>query len=200
MPRWATLTICLVIGTLFAWLVPLDRLFDAFQSVLTSLSIIAAALMVRLNRTMPTIDWKVLPQESRKQLTKKVVELTEEYLGTLASVVALTAFVLFLIVVGREHIFGSATGKPNPEIAWYSVWRRLDSGIFGAAVAFVCARMGYVVWRDLDIVRLQKEVIDLAGDQAHQAEQEKLAAEKVEGMERAGLRAIPNSPPKSWNG
>ena len=81
MPRWATITLCLITGCVFGWLVPLDRLFDAFQPVMTALTIMAAAILVRLNRTMPTIDWKILSSEDGGRLTAEVVKLAEEYLG-----------------------------------------------------------------------------------------------------------------------
>ncbi len=166
---------------------------------MTALSIMAAAVLVRLNRTMPTIDWKILDRPSRERLTGEVLALAEEYLWFLAVIGALILGLLTLLVIGRREIFGVASGSPDTQLAWYWWWRRVDSGLLGATGAFVSARMSYLVWRDLDIVRLQKHVIDLGAAQAHQAEQEKLAVEKRANMVRANLRSGPNPAPKTWD-
>lgn len=198
MSRWATIALCLALGACFAWLVPLDRLFDALQPAMTALSIMAAAILVRLNRTMPAIDWKILDRDPRERLTADVVALAEEYLWFLAVIGVVILIVLTLIVVGRQEIFGVATGPPDPTKAWHWGWRRASAGFLGVAGAFVCIRMGYLVWRDLDIIRLQKHVIDLAAAQAHQVEQDMLAIEKRASMERANLRSVPPPAPKNW--
>ena len=199
MQRSATIALCIVVGILFAWQVPLDRLFDAFQPVMTALSIMAAAILVRLNRTMPAIDWKILGRASRERLTAEVVALAEEYLWFLFIIGLVILGILTLVVIGRGAIFGVASGASDPTKAWYWWWRRGDAGLLGAAGAFVCARMSYLVWRDVDIVRLQKHVIDLAAAQAHQTEQETLAAEKRASIGRANLRSVPTSRPKNWD-
>lgn len=198
MHRWVTITLCLGLGGLFAWSVPLERLFDVFLPAMTALSIMAAAVLVRLNRTMPAIDWKILDKASRERLTSEVVALTEEYLWFLAVIGMLILGILALLVVGREAIFGVLAGPTDPDRAWYWWWRRASAGMIGAGSTFVVVRMGYLVWRDLDIVRLQKHVIDLGAAQADQAAHEKLAAEKLANMDRANLRAVPISPPKAW--
>jgi hypothetical protein len=60
------LTIVWVLGlaTLFAWNVPLLRLFDAFQPMVVALSIMVAAVFVRLNRGRPALEWKSLDLKS----------------------------------------------------------------------------------------------------------------------------------------
>ena len=55
-----TLTIGLVVlaTVVFGWEIPLMRLFAALQPLTLVLSIMIAAILVRLNRGMPTLDWK----------------------------------------------------------------------------------------------------------------------------------------------
>ena len=45
---------------LFSWAIPLERLFGAFQPLMIALSIMVAALFIRLNRGMPTLEWLTL--------------------------------------------------------------------------------------------------------------------------------------------
>ncbi len=199
MPRWPAIVAPLAIGAAFAYWVPLDRLYEVLQPLITFLSIMAAAVLVRLNRTMPSLEWKTLDDDQRKKLTSEVVKLAEEYLGFLAITGVLVIFLLALLVVGHQTIFGTASGAPDPKSGWYGHWCRLDAGLIGAGTSFLSLRMAYIAWRDLDIVRLQKQIIDLAASKAHQAEQLKIAEEKRARMAAAGLRTEPNDPPRAWS-
>ena len=58
MARWLTIIPVSGLAALFGWGVPLVRLFDAFQPMIVALSIMIAAIFVRLNRGMPTLEWK----------------------------------------------------------------------------------------------------------------------------------------------
>ena len=198
MSQRATIALCLLVSGAFAYFVPFEHLFDTFPQIVTAMSIMAGAILVRLNRTMPTIDWKILDRAARQKLTQAVVDLAEEYLWFLAVSAILVGSLLTFMVIGRDEIFGSAKGSANVARAWFWYWRKLDAGFVGFGLTLVVIRMAYLVWRDVDIVRLQKHVIDLGAAEAHQVEQEKLAGEKRNSMGKANLHSISNPPPKAW--
>ncbi|MBA4174542.1 MAG: hypothetical protein C0511_18290, partial [Hyphomicrobium sp.] len=76
MARVLTAVVTLLVAGLFAWAVPLVRLFGAVQPLIVALSIMVAAVFVRLNRGMPTLEWKSLEPEKRKELTTSIVAVT----------------------------------------------------------------------------------------------------------------------------
>lgn len=49
----------------------------------SALSIFVAAVLVRLARGMPTLDWKSIPVDSRKKLTGDLLRVAQEYAGLL---------------------------------------------------------------------------------------------------------------------
>jgi hypothetical protein len=79
MARKFTIILTLFAAGLFAWGVPLARLFGALQPLIVALSIMVAAVFVRLNRGMPTLEWKTLDPEKRKDLTTSIVSVNVEY-------------------------------------------------------------------------------------------------------------------------
>lgn len=184
------LTIIAVFGLagLFAWAVPLVRLFDAFQPMIVAVSIMIAAIFVRLNRGMPTLEWKSLDLEDRTKLTKQIVELSQEYGWIVATDAAALAGLVTLTVVGKQDVAN----------LWPLWAQRVTAGAIGGVIALCVARMGYVVWRDLDIVKLQKHLIDtLAARDAGEIET-KAANDKVADIRAASLRKIAVPPPKAW--
>ncbi len=65
------------------------------------LSVMIAAIFVRLNRGMPSLEWRSLEPEKRKILTTKIVELSDEYVWIVAlNGIALVALVS-LVVIGK---------------------------------------------------------------------------------------------------
>jgi len=58
--------------------------------------------------------------------------------------------------------------------------------------------MGYVVWRDIDIVRLQKRLIDGAASRESSEQQGNLAEGKVANIRAANVRPVTVQPPKAW--
>jgi len=82
--------------------------------------------------------------------------------------------------------------------AFPSWMNRALSGSIGGLFTLVAVRMGYVVWRDFDVVRLQKTLIDQPGEREEQERQAKVAAQAVETMRAANLRSMPTSPPEGW--
>lgn len=196
----ATIVGCLALGGMFGWGVPLERLFEAFQTMIGALSIMAAGLLVRLNRTMPMLDWKIIEIKARERLTKQIVDLAREYLILLGILAVLLTALVGLIVVGGDEMFGTADNlaKVPLTIPWPDTVQRCLSGLLGAAITLVIVRMAYVVWRDYDIVKLQKAVIDASAARAERDEQEKTAEEKQASIARAGLRSVSPPTPKIW--
>lgn len=188
MPRVPTITGFFVFAGLFGWFVPLLRLFDAFQPMITALSIMVAAVFVRLNRGMPTLEWKSLQPQERSQLTGRILDLAGEY----GWIVAVNGFALAGLVTL------TVIGKDDVKINWPEWLQHIISGVIGGILALGIARMAYVVWRDYDIVKLQKHLIDtLAAREANEFEA-KSSTEKIASIREAGLRKISVPEPKAW--
>lgn len=187
MTRMLTIVGVVAAAGLFGWAVPLPRLFGALQMLNVALSIMIAAIFVRLNRGMPTLEWRSLDPDERKRLTTAVLQLAVEY----GWIVGLNATVLLgltaLSVIGKEAA-----------AMWPDWAQRVAAAVVGALGTLCVARMAYVIWRDIDVVRLQKKLIDdLAAREAgnHEAA---LADEKITRIKAAGIRSVEMKPPKAW--
>ena len=101
---------------------------------------------------------------------------------------ALLVLLVALTAVGKDDL-----------VSWPDPAQRLLAGTLGAGMALSLARMAYVVWRDLDIVRLQKAVIDDGAKAERQAEQEKLVDEKVAAIKGSNVRSISSREPRAWD-
>lgn len=186
--RSLTIATVLVAAGLFGWAIPLTRVFDAFQPMITALSIMVAAIFVRLNRGMPTLEWKSVDPDGRHKLTSSIVESTREY----GWIIALYAIALLGLVTM------TIVGKADVADFWPAWAQRLVSGIVGDFGALCIARMTYVVWRDIDVVRLQKRLIDGSASRDSLEVESKRADEKVTSIRSAGLRKVEVLPPKAW--
>ena len=187
MARVITIAAAVLAAGLFAWAVPLVRLFDAFSPMITGLSIMVAAVFVRLNRGMPTLEWKSLNPDKRKELTASIVGVATEY-GWIIGLIA-------TVLIGLVSL--SVVGKTDAG-TWPEWARRLTSGAVGGLTGLCAARVAYVVWRDIDIVRLQKGLIDSVASRESQEEQDRIADDKVASIRMAGVRKVAVSPPKAW--
>lgn len=187
MARATTIVVTLLAAGLFAWAVPLARLFGAFQPLIVALSIMVAAVFVRLNRGMPTLEWKSLDPDKRKDLTASIVSVTTEY-GWIIGINAIAlAGLVTLSVIGTTDA-----------ALWPEAVRRAIAGMVGGLVALCAARMAYVVWRDIDIVRLQKRLIDGASLRESDERERALADEKVARIRSTNVRPIEVKAPKAW--
>ena len=81
---------------------------------------------------------------------------------------------------------------------WPESVRRAVAGAVGGLVTLCAARMAYVVWRDIDIVRLQKRLIDGAASRESDERERALADEKVASIRSANVRPVEVKPPKAW--
>ena len=181
----ATIGVMLLTAFVFGRWLSLDQLKDILQLLIVALSIMAAALLVRLNRGMPTLDWKSLATNERKTLTQKIVELTREYMVVL-SVHAATLIVLLVLAVNKTAMFSSNAQKAILATT-------------GGLIALCAARMAYIVWRDYDIVRLQKKLIDESADREDVENASKDAQSKVTAIRASGLRGSQRAEPSAWS-
>ena len=143
----------------------------------SALSIFIAAVLVRLARGMPTLDWKSIPIASRKNLTGHLVAVSREYAGLL--ILLMLLLVLAVAIGGADSILASVSEKIQ----------RAVSALIGFLVVLSLLRFSYVVWRDLDIVILQKKVIDGMADQDKARENNDRAASKLEKMRQSSVRS-----------
>lgn len=188
MARVLTIVVTLIVAGLFAWAVPLVRLFGAFQPLIVALSIMVAAVFVRLNRGMPTLEWKSLDPDRRKELTASIVSVTIEY----GWIICINAAALIGLVT--LSVIGADAAAMWPEEA-----RRAVAGAVGGLVTLCAARMAYVVWRDIDIVRLQKRLIDGAASKESDARELALSDERVARIRGANIRPVEVKSPKAWS-
>lgn len=145
----------------------------------SALSIFIAAVLVRLARGMPTLDWKSVPVEKRKALTGQLLDVSREYAGLLALLMLL---LVLAVSIGSTSVWLASIDQK---------WSRIVSAIVGFLVMLSMLRFGYVVWRDLDIVSLQKAVIDEMADQERAAKNVGIASAKLEQMRQANLAGGP---------
>lgn len=186
MSRFLSIATMVVIAAVFYRFVDLRLLFNAFPVIVPSMSVVTAAVFVRLNRGMPSLDWKAIAPAKRPNLTSAILEITREYAG-LAALNAVILLVIFgLSVTGQEALLAAFSAKPQA----------LISGVLGGLLTAAACRMAYVVWRDVDIVRLQKTLIDEAAEAEAALADLKVAEEKASKIAAAGLRAVPRLVPR----
>ncbi|HWJ74671.1 MAG TPA: hypothetical protein VNX29_16030 [Kaistia sp.] len=155
--------------------------------MVTALSIMIAAVFVRLNRGMPALEWKSVDPAERRNLTAAVVQVAVEYAWIVAVSGTAVAALLTLSIVGKADA-----------AHWPEVYQTMTSGLIGAVVGLTCSRMAYVVWRDIDIVRLQKRLIDGIAERDATGAQAAMAEDKVTSIRAAGLRPVEVKAPKAW--
>lgn len=189
MPRAATIATMFLLAVAFFLTLPVTRLFPAFQPLIVALSIMVAALLVRLNRGMPTLEWKGMDPKGRGELTAKIVDLARDYAVIVSVNSLLLAVLVALTVVGDQLIAAN----------WLELTQRAVSAAIGALIGFSISRMGYVVWRDYDVVKLQKVLIDGAGAREELEKQAQEADDKITRIRAAGLRNVVSSEPKAWD-
>ncbi|WPB86210.1 hypothetical protein [Sediminicoccus rosea] len=187
MNRILTLLLCLSGAWAFAQYVPIEHIFSGLQPLIVTLSIIVAAVFVRLNRGMPTLEWKSLEPNKRAKLTTKIVEITYEYAAIVASSAVACLFLLALAIAGQDEI---------------KIWSRSSSklivGLVGFTICISIIRMIYVVWRDIDVVKLQKELIDTAASDQQYKENNEIADKKIERMKESAVQGPKVNPPTPW--
>lgn len=181
------MALAVIVGAILAYrYLPLADLFAGFQPATVALSIMAAAVLVRLNRGMPTLDWKTLEPAGRKRLTGKIVDLQKDYLSLLAINAVLVAILIALVIA-----------TPLSTAAWPAWLQKSIASILCGGMILVVARMGIVVWRDYDIVTLQKVLIDAAADK-EELDSASAEAQKTISSMRQKMREAPKPTTGEW--
>lgn len=181
MTRLFILVFSLVAAAVFGFAVSPERLALSAQPLLVALSIMAAGMLVRLNRGMPGIDWTSLSATERTDLTRALVDVARDYLG-----------VLLVLAIGMAALVLLTLFAPEAKSLNDAIGGRLLSGALGATIALCFARMGTVVWRDYDIIVLQKRVLDGATAAAATKAAGAVADEKVATMRSTGMKRAAN--------
>lgn len=152
------------------------RLFAITQPLTVCLSIMVAAIFVRLNRGMPSLDWKSIDPEDRKGITERIEQLTWDYVIGLAITAGSILYLMVLLGIGPQD-FSNFTERSRSYLV----------GGFAMISASSLIWMGYVVWRDFDIVRLQRAILDEASDKEFVESQSKQAEEKLAAVKSATI-------------
>jgi hypothetical protein len=74
----------------------------------------------------------------------------------------------------------------------------LTAAFIGGGAALCVARMSYVIWRDLDIVQLQKQLIDASAARDEAEADVKSSTAKIADIRAAGLKNVAAIKPKNW--
>lgn len=172
--RIATIFLVLAAAVFSGWLVPASEWAATAKSILTVLAIFAAAILVRLNRGMPTIDWSKVDPEDRSHLVGAIKRLAREYGVTLIVVGVTLALFLVLDRTGGETPLGKLLASAPGYVP------SIISAVSGGIISFVLIRIAYVIWRDIDIVDLQAGVISQAAN-AEKRERHKANADAIAG-------------------
>lgn len=175
-----------VAGFVFGRWMTLVLLKEILQPLIVAISIMAAALLVRLNRGMPTLDWQSLEASERKVLTQRVLELSREYMSVLALQLVTLLILLTLSMVKQKTFYGWSGGPV------------VILGALGALIGLCISRMGYIVWRDTDIVRLQKKLIDDSADRQAIEKASQDALTTVNAIRSSGLKDPSKPEITSW--
>lgn len=186
--RLLTLGFATGLAYLFFEFVGHGQLQAILQPMSVALSVFTAAVLVRLARGMPTLDWKSVPLESRKNLTKDLVEVSREYAGLLLLLILLVIVNVVLIGIGSRAM-----------CLWPPLRMSLVSSAVGFAFGLTFARMAYVVWRDLDIIALQKTVIDDMAQLEERAANAASAQEKLRQMKEASTGGVEHPSVHDWD-
>ena len=177
-----------VLGAAVFWYaVPLSDLSRAAASSITALSIITAAVFVRLNRGMPNLDWKGAAASQRTNLTQSIVSLTREY--------SILVGVNAVFLVGALVLVGAG---PDAHENLLPYGRGIITSSAGFLTGLVVSRMAYVVWRDYDIVVLQKHLVDAASEAENIKTESAAASLRREQIAASQLRSQPSITPQPW--
>lgn len=139
----------LAMALLFGFCVPLSQLDEVTPTLLVMMAIVVAALLLR-SETSIAQDLRSLDPVQRCVMTRRIVERTQAY-GRLIGVFSFTmAVLLVLTAVGAEEV--AHILSPGHE--------RITVGLIGAALGICLAAVPEIARRDLDILRMQKRLID----------------------------------------
>lgn len=148
------------------------------SAFLAVVSVMAAGILVRLNRGVPSVDWKSVSSDSLNKLLSRLEEIAKSYILTFAIALALIVLIVSCILISPL------------DFIYKEITIRSISSCFGTLLGLLVSRMFYIVWLDLDIVRLQNAVILSAAAEKEGSEQKTLADDKLEKMRETRITPL----------
>ena len=153
MIKWSALVIPVITGAISAAAVGVGFWDESKQGLLVALSVIAAAVLVRLARGLPFTTPDHYEVEEIRALTDAVSQILRS-LKTLIIVVFAT--MSFLIVA---KLIQSLLGKASIKLFDRDFSEFIISGLIGFTISYVLVRILHVVQGDCDLTRLQSNFI-----------------------------------------
>lgn len=114
------------------------------------------------------------------------MEIAKDYVAALIFTSAAIVTLIFLSATGKEDF-----------LCLVPLARHALAGFFYGCLVLSLTWMGYVVWRDLDIIRLQRHLIDQAADR-EKKETSIANAEKVAAAMRGSMVDVPRHQITPW--
>lgn len=160
-----SLLAALAVGWVVARYIPLSVWQSVFPGMLVALSMLGAAVLVRLARNAPITAPTAFDEEDLKRFFDVLEELNRRLFWIfLQSIVAIFITLAAIVVSSyKGSIFG-----------YYTVVASICSGLLGVLIVWIPTRVISVARGDIGFVRLQREILQNA-----LARQRKAAADKV---------------------
>lgn len=175
-----SLVLMALFGTSFQTESGVNVLSENATAVVSLLSIFAAAVLVRLNRGLPTVDWKSVDPGDLGRLLDRLEDVAREYVIVFCQILFALFFVFISKFVPQETVFSTL------------IVPRWISGIVGSLLGLCVSRIVHLVWLDVSIIRLQRRVIVSAAEENDRQKQAEIANEKLAEIARA--RILPDDP------
>lgn len=141
-------------------------------------ALIVGAVLVRLNRGLPSIDWKMVDATPIERLLNRLEEAAKVYI-----IIVVACAVSICILLASIYV-------DKVTFAYKLTTSLFLSTTFGVLLGFVISRMTFVVWLDLDIVRLQRAVILASAKSQNSDKQIKAAEDKLTAINNARIRPL----------
>lgn len=139
----------LVAGAFAAWLIGISTWDETKMGLLTALSVIAAAALVRLARGLPFTNPDHFEPTEVEQVVHAVKQLARSLRAFLG--VVLLAMILLVVAAPLSGLFERLWLVPDAKVAL----NRALSFLVGAALAYVLVRMWQIVASDLSLLDKQ---------------------------------------------
>jgi hypothetical protein len=165
--------------------VPLSIWKPVFPGMLVALSMLGAAVLVRLARNAPITAPTAFDEQDLKRFFDALEELNRRLFWIFLQAVAAIFLTLFAIVVSSYK--GSFFG-------YFGAASSACSGLLGLLLVWIPTRVIAMARGDIGFVRLQREVLQNALARQRKAAADKIAPAKVEFRSPGGYgRALSNS-------
>ena len=162
--------------------VPLAIWKPVFPGMLVALSMLGAAVLVRLARNAPITAPTAFDDHDLKRFFDALEELNRRLFWIFLQAVAALFVVLFAIMFSDYHgaLFGYASGASHT-----------CSGLLAFILIWLVSRVVAMAMGDIGFVRLQREVLENALSRQRKAVSEKVTASAVEFRSPGGYgRAV----------